>query len=208
MVKDKKSILEKFGLVEKVPVENEHDFNESGQEVLTEVEKAHVEKVHNADIKIEVNNTFEQEDPTVEMRNKRLSRAEEIYEKYNINNQGINSLFIVENFLKALPGYLPIDVKRESMLNIISSSGVKVENLTSDGNDRLKCLNDFSQSFSYNAKDSISRCESEIKKLSEKVNSYKKAIDGMKELQEEQEAVVRYEVERINNILQFISPQR
>jgi hypothetical protein len=207
-VKEKKSILEKLGLVEKILDEGEQDLKAEELEVLVGPEVVNTVDVHNVDIKAGKDNASEPEDPMAGMRYKKLFKADEIYKSYNIKSQGINSLFIVESFLKALPDYLPVDVKRESMLNIVSSSGVKIENLAADGIEKLKCLKDFSQSFSSDASDTISRCESEIRKLSEKIDNYKRAIDDMKRLQEEQEAVVRYENERINNVLQFIDPQK
>jgi len=205
-VKEKKSLLEKFGLVERVLVENENGLNETDGEALEEPQKVYAEGMHDTAAKINTKHTDEPEDITEKVKKKKLFSTEDIYRNYNIKSQGINSLFIVESFLKALPDYLPMDVKRESTLNIVSSSGVRIESLVKDGNDKLMCLKEFSQSFSSDAGDTIAKCENEIRKLTEKINNYKKAIDDMKKLQEEQEAVVRYEAERINNILQFINP--
>lgn len=199
-------MLEKFGLVERVLVENENGLDEADGEALEEPQKAYAERMHNMAVKTNIKHKDEPEDITEKVKKKKLFSTEDIYRNYNIKSQGINSLFIVESFLKALPDYLPMDVKRESTLNIVSSSGVRIESLVKDGNDKLMCLKEFSQSFSSDASDTIAKCENEIRKLTEKINSYKNAINDMKKLQEEQEAVVRYEAERINNILQFISP--
>jgi hypothetical protein len=211
IVKEKKSILEKFGLIEKVTVAStsENDFTKTEEAVVyVEPQKVFDEKVSNVEVKTEVKRISVPEDLFVGMKNKKLFRLEEIYRNYNVESQGINSLFIIESFLKALPDYLPVDVKRDSTLNIVSSSGVKIESLIKDGNGKLKCLKEFSQSFSDDASDSISKCENEIRKLNEKINNYKKIIDDMKKLEEEQNAVVKYEVQRINNILEFINPEK
>jgi hypothetical protein len=162
IVKEKKSILEKFGLVEKVIMDGEQGFDEIEQEILTQPEVLYFANKGSVDVNTAESLVGKLEDPADGMKNKRLIRAEEIYGNYNITSQGINSLFIIESFLKALPDYLPIDVKRESLLNIISSSGVSLESLIKDGSDKLRCLKEFSQSFSDDASNTISRCENEI----------------------------------------------
>lgn len=209
-MKGKKSILEKFGIVEKVQIDSgsERDSNEKEVEVPVEPQKEKDEKVKNVEVKTEVKYVSEPEELIGGMKNKKLFRVEEIYRDYNIESQGINSLFIIESFLKALPDYLPVDVKRESTLNIVSSSGVKIESLITDGNGKLRCLKDFSQSFLTDAGDTISKCENEIRKLNERIGNYKKVIDNMKKLEEEQSGVVMYEIQRINNILEFINPEK
>jgi hypothetical protein len=201
-LKDLKSVFEKFGLIEKVELETESKVGEANQkENEVRAEAMHEVKEVAADNVDNLRKADTGED------NLKLLRVDEIYKNSNIESEGINSLFIIESFLKALPDYLPIGVKRESVLNIISSSGMKLESLILDGNGKLKCLKGFSQAFSYEVKDTVSKYESEIRKLSERINNYERVISGMKNLQEEQSAVVEYETERINNILQFVASE-
>lgn len=211
-MKEKKSILEKFGLIEKVQIniekEDEDDFKNSEESIEVEPQKVFEEKVSDVDVKVELKNTVETDDLIAGMKNKKLFKVDEIYRNYNTESQGINSLFIVESFLKALPDYLPVDVKRESTLDIVASSGVRIESLIKDGDCKLKCLKEFSQYFLDDASDTICRCENEIRMLNEKINNYKKVIGDMKKLEEEQSGVVMYEIQRINNILEFINPEK
>lgn len=202
---EKKTILEKLGLVEKVS--NDIDIiNKTETDRVAEIGNTHLSShINKEGVKEEVNHT---EDPIALVKKKRLLNVEEIYKNYDIDSQGINSLSIVESFQRALPDYLPTDVKRQSILNIIASSNVKVENLVSDGNDKLKYLKDFSQLFSNESNDIILKFENDIKKLDEKINSFKKAIENMKKLQSEQDFSVKYEIEKINTILQFIDHEK
>ncbi|MGD9567747.1 MAG: hypothetical protein AB7V48_05415 [Sedimentibacter sp.] len=222
---ERRSILEKLGLIEKIENEdndNDYSVKETDQVIPVETEKpqfnnymkkAEVQPVQ-PDVKeksiTEVKSTSvvdESKDPVTIVGKKKLLKIEEIYKNYDISSEGIKSLSIVESFQKALPDYLPTDVKRQSILNIIASSNVQVESLIKDGNDKLNCLKDFSQSFTNESNDVISNFENEIKKLNEKINSFKTAIDGMKKLQTEQDFTVKYEIDKINNILQFINPE-
>ncbi len=216
---ERRSILEKLGLVEKVEETNQNDENvptvEIAEQKPVEKEKPQfAEYVKKYDAEKEKENVVKEtkqadgyEDPIAAVRKKKLLKIEEIYKNYDISTEGINSLSIVESFQKALPDYLPTDVKRQSILNIIASSNVKVGNLVNDGNDKLRCLNDFSRLFSDESREVISGFEDEISKLNEKIKNYKTAIDNMKNLQTEQEFTLKYEIEKISNILQFIDPQ-
>lgn len=219
---ERRSILEKLGLIEKIENESnesEQSVNKSDQEIPAETEKSQfINYMKKAETQSEMNeNTVkeiktvkvheESTDPVSVVGKKKLLKINEIYKNYDISSDGIKSLSIVESFQKALPDYLPTDVKRQSILNIIASSNVQVESLIKDGNDKLNCLKDFSQSFTNESNEVILNFENEIKKLNEKINSYKTAIDNMKKLQTEQDFTVKYEIDKINNILQFINPE-
>ena len=219
---ERRSILEKLGLIEKVGNEDiKSEQNDATEEIsipveteksqiINEIKKAEVQPEISDKSTLKANTTDlieESDDPVSLIRKKKLLKITEIYKNYDISTDGINSLSIVESFQKALPDYLPTDVKRQSILNIIESSNVKVGNLINDGIEKLNCLNEFSKSFSNESNEVVSNFEKEIKKLNEKINNYKTAIDNMKKLQTEQEFTVKYEMEKINNILQFINPE-
>lgn len=219
---ERRSILEKLGLIEKIENENnenEQSVNEPDQAIPAEKEKSQFNNyMKKAETQSEVNENIVKEVKTVKVQEestdpvsvvgkKKLLKINEIYKNYDINSDGIKSLSIVESFQKALPDYLPTDVKRQSILNIIASSNVQVESLIKDGNDKLNCLKDFSQSFTNESNEVVLNFENEIKKLNENINSYKTAIDNMKKLQTEQDFTVKYEIDKINNILQFINPE-
>lgn len=216
---ERRSILEKLGLVEKIEEVNQSDENvptvetaeqkpvEKEKPQFTEYMKKYDAEKEKEEVVHEVKQADGYEDPVAAVRKKKLLKIEEIYKNYDISTEGINSLSIVESFQKALPDYLPTDVKRQSILNIISSSNVKVENLVNDGNDKLRCLNDFSRLFSDESREVISGFEDEISKLNEKIKGYRTAIENMQKLQTEQEFTLKYEIEKISNILQFINPQ-
>lgn len=215
---DRRIILEKLGLIEKI----EGEDGEPGQDAEnTEQSPADVEKLISTDnmkesgvntkvkekLIAEAKTPDESDDPVAIVRKKKLLGINDIYKNYDINTEGINSLAIVESFQKALPDYLPMDVKRQSILNIIASSNVRIESLLNDGEDKLRCLKDFSESFSNESNEVISGFENEIKKLNEKINNFKTAISDMKKLQTEQVFTLKYEIEKTNNILQFINPE-
>jgi hypothetical protein len=198
-----KSVFEKFGLIEKIQSEGENSGKTAVSQVDVHIDEKSDRELPTVDTVAESLKAFKES--VTKKENQKLLKSDEIYNDSNIKSEGLNSLFIVESFLKALPDYLPVDVKRQSVLNIISSSGMSIDNLTKDGSDRLRCLNDFSKTFSYEVKSNIREYEEEIKKLSEKIDMYNQKIDYIKKLEVEQDAVVDYETKRVNNILRFIA---
>lgn len=229
---ERRSILEKLGLIEKVENEdnneqvtaNIEEIKETKEKEAKEIKdvkeavtvekekKEFVDYMKSAEIQKEQKTSAElrndSEDPVATVKKKKLLKIEEIYKNYDVFSDGINSLSIVESFQKALPDYLPTDVKRESILNIIASSNVRLDSLVKDGNDKLNCLKDFSKSFNDESSEVILNFEYEINKLNEKIKNFKTAIDNMKKLQSEQDFTVKYEIDKINNILQFIDPEK
>ena len=218
---ERRSILEKLGLIEKIENEagDNEQTNEKEQIIPVETEKpqlkeseiqidAQVDAKEKPATEVKPSNAVKDLiDPISVVKKKRLLKIEEIYNNYNVNSEGIKSLCIVESFQKALPDYLPKDVKRESILNIIASSNVQVESLIKDGNDKLNCLKDFSQLFINESNDIILNFENEITELNGKIKQFKTAIDNMKSLQNEQDFTVKYEIDKINNILEFLNPE-
>ena len=71
----------------------------------------------------------------------------------------------------------------------------------------MNCLKDFSQLFINESNDIILNFENEITELNEKIKQFKTAIDNMKSLQNEQDFTVKYEIDKINNILEFLNPE-
>lgn len=196
-MKDIKSVFEKLGLMEKVPAtinfEAEQENNEC-QEDRQEVLPDKIEKIEEPLIQAQIKS-----------QNKKLLGITEIYNNFNVKSEGINSLFIIESFSKALPDYLPANVKRESVLNIISSSGLSLGSLITDGNVKLKYLKEFSQSFSEEIKNAHIKYEAEIQKLSAIIDNYHREINEIDALKEEQVSIVEYEIKRIDEIIQFIA---
>ena len=214
---ERKTLLEKLGLIEKIESEDGKAKMDAGDAVQslddTAFKDVYLSKEVEVKERIEENTTVETkapdafEDPVLIVRSKKLMEIDGVYRKYNINSEGINSLSIVESFQKALPDYLPADVKRQSILNIIASSNVRIENLLKDGEDKLKSLNDFSGSFIGDSDKVIAGFQDEIKKLKEKIDKFEEAIAGMEKLQTEQNYVIKYETDKINNILKFINSE-
>lgn len=130
---------------------------------------------------------------------------EEIYKKCNLAANGTDTIFIIDCYKSAIPGFLPTDAKRESVLNIIASSNMQIDKLMKDGRDRLNALKKYDESFSKVTDKIIFDYESEIDKLTERINACKSGISGRKKIQEEQTATIECEVQKLHNVFEFVN---
>jgi hypothetical protein len=80
----------------------------------------------------------------------------------------------------------------------------RADKLLKDGEERKKVLNNFLQRFSQTTEKIIRDYENEILKLSESIQANKKSIIERKELQEEQIAIINYEIQRLQRIINFL----
>lgn len=180
------SIFEKLGIVERV---EEPDGNiVQNQSIEAEESQSKVISIHG--------------DDSVKLN--KLSNVQDIYKKAGLGSELTSTVFIIDGFSKALPESLPTAVKRQSVLNLISTSGMNIQAILNDGKKRLKELSVFMQGFSSKADDIIEKNEAEIKGLMQKINDHKKQINDLKKLKQEQNAVVEYETQKIQGIIQFI----
>ncbi|MCH3964113.1 MAG: hypothetical protein LKE46_07530 [Clostridium sp.] len=128
---------------------------------------------------------------------------EEIYSSYGIENSNVNTIFMLGNFINALPESLPHKVKKESIINIINSSNIDLDKLISDGRERLNILKQFSKEHCDSINGIIQNYKDEIEHLTKLVDDYRKQIQINENLLNEQDNIVEYETRKINNIISF-----
>lgn len=194
----KKSIFERLGMIERV----DQVPGDSEEPVSSESENEIEKPLFSGDTKND--NAKNETTKNDNVRIDRVMNIQEIYRNLNLAPGGINTVFIIDSFSKALPENLPTAVKRQSVLNLISTSGMNVEDIIKDGKSRLAGLDNFLQSYVDKTDEVIAKNEAEIKLLEQKINEHKKYISEKKKLKQEQKALVEYESQRIQNIVQFI----
>lgn len=137
-----------------------------------------------------------------------LLKVDEIYEQKSLNYDKKKTIFMVDEFINALPDSLPMDVKRESVKNIITASGIDLENLMEDAYKRLDTLNK-EMDMQLNATNKIiTDSNIAIAELESKILEIKKQINERKKRQDESKHGIEYETQRIINIVEFINPPR
>lgn len=201
------SALEKLKIIEKSSLQSDVSVTEEKEELSNYTEiKEELSNLSHSTINTETENINESEykECKVNFMDKIL-QTNEIYNKSNIEKNDINTVFIINSFIKALPENLPVEIKRQSVLNIIIASGMNLENLIEDGNNRLSILNTYINEFSKETENTIIQYQMEIENLNKKIDEYKNNIKTRDKLQQEQNAIITYEIQKIEEIIGFIN---
>jgi len=205
------NMLEKFRIVEKTGSENGEVVadNEKKQNEINFVQKL------NESSKQLQNNSNDQNQPKKENNSSGFERIsydknktiEEIYTSYELENSNINTIFMLGNFINALPENLPYAVRKSSVMNIINASNTNINILMSDGERRLKALNEFASDYNNAVTGTIYKHKEEIKKLKQMIDYYEEEIIAKQKMLEEQNNIIKYEIQRINNIMGFFKKE-
>lgn len=208
--KKKKPLMEILGLIEKI--ENSQNIAAStGTNETEDAEENAAENIKPNPVESENtqvdSNIQVVEEKTEELYQEKLD-INEIYHKFGPSMSETSTIYIIDSFLKALPDNLPSDIKLQSVLGIVSASKMDVEQLLSDGSKRLEVLTQFFKSFMDSNNNVIAENEREISLLTEKINHHKKIIEGRKKLQEEQKSLIEFELQKIENIIDFVQSKK
>ncbi len=201
------SMLEKMRVVEKVSddvpnttkkVNNNTTNHSNSQKNYTIQEPVQVD-VKTSKSTNDNNFKVEQEKTKYE----KIFSIEEIYSMNRIENSNINTIFMLGNFINALPENLPYDVRKYSIMNIINASNADLNMLLSDGKKRLDTLSQFAHDYTNKTNAAVAKHKEEITKLRQLIDYYEEQIKIKESMLEEQGNIIKYENQRINNIISF-----
>lgn len=151
-----------------------------------------------------INNAHELNvDVNVDINIKNVSSIDDIYKAAEIEDLS-KSIYKVEEIKEVLPNTLPMSTKKESVLGMMQISGVSVEEVLNDFNSRNLVLKSALESFSNETIHIIESHSKDIELLEEEINKRKESINSRKLEQEEQEKIIKNELEKINSIAEFI----
>ncbi len=193
--KSKKPLLERLGLIEPVlkSGNKEEDFNMMEDDAAI-----------TSEFKTTADNEPVDLQERLEKANIEKLSIKEIFEKFRLEEKETNTVYLIESFIKALPNNLPSDVKRQSIINLISASQLDIICLLKDGTKRLDVLHKYSEDFSNNVAEVIAANEKQIRKLNERIAYHNRIIEEKNRLREEQKAEVEFEIQKLTNIIEFV----
>lgn len=199
------SVFEKLNLVEKV-----NDKVTVADEIknIDDVEQAKPEQAEVHDDKEDLHNVERHVEKECTQRKNELAyeknlTIQEIYSLFGIENSNINTIFMLGNFINALPESLPHNVKKQSVMNIIDASNTDLNKLLSDGDKRLSTLNQFTKEYHNSITKIIEQYKAEIIRLNNLIDNYKNQIHIKENMLEEQNNIIKYETEKISGIVDF-----
>ncbi len=141
------------------------------------------------------------------VRDNTLMSIDSIYSHKELAKEIKETVFMIERYSKTLPENLPIDVKRQSVLNILKATSLDVNELIDDAYSRIDVLNEVMDDIALTADDLKDDNEQEIIELEEKIKALKMDIQKRKQYQKTQNTMIGYEIQRIVNIIEFISKE-
>ena len=192
-------------------IEDGSDENELNQsEIFAKLKE--LSQVEPENLLVENNDNYQIEDKLNVLigayeKNKLLS-IDEIYRNARLSSDMKKTIFIVDVFLKALPENLPVDIKRESVANILNVSSIKIEDLLTDAYQRMDSLNTVLENTVQTTDDIIERNDASIRELENRIEDIKRVVELRKKFQEDQNTTIEYEVQKIINVVEFIKPKK
>lgn len=175
------SILEKMGLVERVPREEEEYETE---EVYTPGEEVNEVEAESVD---EVKDTL----------------IEDIYAKNNLTDMSA-SIFKVEDVMKSLPMEMATETKRGAVLGILTSFNLTSTDVTEDGEKRMEVLKSVQAQIEADNSAEISLRIQKIEDLKSQIENLNKEVSGLEESTKTSNELITAEVKKVQSLVDFI----
>ena len=200
----KKNIFEKLGLIEAVEEEGT-DLDESS---VSSEKEDFLENFSDEDRENSSKNPKEIEDKLEVLigayeKNKLLT-VEEIYRNSRLETDTKKTIFMADVFLKALPENLPVDVKKESLLNIMKVSNILPDTLLTDASQRIDSLNTVLENTVQSTQTIVQGNQASIKELEKRISELNKIIEERRKFEEDQNTLIEYEIQKIISIVDYI----
>ena len=199
------SILEKYSLVEKISKDEQPHINLEQENTIISDEVACEEPYIS---NVQSNTTVVKEDSRKlksDIEYERIMNLSEIYSLYELKDNNINTVFMLQNLINALPQNLPKDVIKQSVINIINASNIDLNELISDGEQRKEVLVKTMDGYNNETNMCIVKYKEEIAKLSKLIGNYQEQIKIKENMLDEQIHIIKYEAQKINGIIDFFS---
>lgn len=223
----KKSIFEKLGLIEPKVTDNEEEKSEIVTQTEDIPDPEHVPDLRNLDFKeekpkVEAMTKFKEEEPVstpneisdkldliigAYEKNKMLT-IDEIYRNAHLDSEVKKTIFMTDVYLKAIPENLPLDIKRETVLNIMKVSNIGLDDLLSDAYKRIDSLNTVLEETVSTTQEVFDRNDATIRELEKRIEDLKDVNKNRKKFQEDQNTMIEYEIQKIINLVEFVKPKK
>ena len=172
-----KSIGKAF--VEEVPTEETSDYSEMSYSEEPEEVEANLDEVN-------VNTLID-----------------DIYAQNDLTEMS-ESIFKVEEVINSLPKEMATDAKRQTVQSILSSFGLTVSEVVSDGEKRVEIVKAVKKTICEDGESNVSDMEASIEQHKIEIAELQKKIAAVKEEVKTSSELIDSEAERINGLIKFI----
>ncbi|MBE0451158.1 MAG: hypothetical protein IBX70_09945 [Clostridia bacterium] len=227
----KKSIFEKMGLIEPKITEKKEEIIEIETQTENIPDPEHVPDLRNLDFEeqkpifeesFKSKEEEEEEEPVstpneisdkldliigAYEKNKMLT-IDEIYRNAHLDSEVKKTIFMTDVYLKAIPENLPLDIKRETVLNIMKVSNIGLDDLLNDAYKRIDSLNTVLEETVATTQEVFDRNDTTIRELEKRIEDLKDVNKNRKKFQEDQNTMIEYEIQKIINLVEFVKPKK
>ncbi|MDR1100912.1 MAG: hypothetical protein LBL34_00915 [Clostridiales bacterium] len=190
-------------------IDREAIYAKYRQEMAAEESKPKKGKNDNIEVQYEADDTdvLPVVEQTVqdEFNTEKYNSIGDLYKAYGKTLSGTDTIFVVDAFSKSLPDTLSINLKRQSVLNIMKVSNINVEELVADGLSRIDNINNFLTAFKEKTEQVVNSKEAQISQLEQQISVLKREVKERTRLQEKQEAAIDFEIHKIRAALDFVA---
>lgn len=125
------------------------------------------------------------------------------YDANNLSNLD-KSIFKVEALMNTLPKEMPTDTKRQTVTGIMSTVGLDIDEVVSDGENRVTILTTSLKNETGDINSYINSLEDMNETLKNEIADNEKEINNMKNTLSSITADTNAEIEKIDNLIKFI----
>ncbi len=140
-------------------------------------------------------------------KNKLLS-IDDIYRKFGLETDVKRTVFMADIYMKALPENLPVDIKRDSVHNIMNASEIKIDDLLNDAYKRIDSLNNVLEGVVATTEELRVKQIATVKDLEKRIEELKRTMMDRDKFQDTQNTTIEYEIQRVINIVDFVKPKK
>jgi hypothetical protein len=152
-----------------------------------------------------IDSSFWVDTPNVDSTVDRYLDTAELYTNFRMKLSGIDTIYLIEEYMKTLPDSLPVELRRSIIIRIVASSGFDFEKLVNDGIDRVTRLNEYATQFATRTDEVVTRQNAVIDDLERQIAAIRTEIDERKNLHKQQFLTIEGEAQRLKEILDFIT---
>ena len=152
-----------------------------------------------------LSDTFWDDAPAEPEAVERYLEIDELYHLFQMKVGGIDTVYLLEEYIKTLPDSLPADLRRSIIVRIVQASGFDFDKLLSDGIDRVSKLNDYAADFATRTDVIVTQQNETISELERQIELVRAVISERKNLHKKQFLSIESEAQRLKKILDFIT---
>ena len=134
-----------------------------------------------------------------------FTEISELYRRFNLKTSGLDTVYLLEDYVRTLPESLPPEMRRSIVLQIVTASGFDFDKLLNDGIDRVSRLNEYSATFASHTEEILARYNDEIDALQRQIEGIRETINERKNLHKRQFLEIEGEAQRLKDILDFVT---